>query len=94
MNEAMCSFDALTSLTKLLYEAKNTFGIRVEPKGLTIDFKNERTYKKLIEENFHKAPMGCEEESKEGDDLNGYPQDGSTRETTAVVQSKKAPEML
>jgi hypothetical protein len=70
MNEAVCSFDAFTSLTKLLYEAKNTFGIRVDPKGLTIDFKNERTYKKLIEENFHKPkqPVGFEEESKEGED--------------------------
>jgi fumarate reductase subunit C len=54
MAEAMCSFDVFTSLTKILYEAKNTFGMRVEPKALTIDFKNERTYKKLIEENFHK----------------------------------------
>lgn len=92
MLEAACSFDVFTSLTKLLYEAKNTFGMRIEPKALTIDFKNDRTYKKLIEENFHKPKNSAlaEEESKEIEEY-AIQLDGSTRETTI---SKKAPEML
>ena len=61
-----------------------------------MDFKNERTYKKLIEENFHKPKQNnIDEESKEGEDGGalGIALDGSTRETTAV-SSKKTPEML
>jgi hypothetical protein len=52
--EAICGMDLITSITKLLYEAKNQLGMKLEPKHVKIEFKSEKRYKELIEENFQK----------------------------------------
>lgn len=96
-HEAPCSFDMITTISKILLEAKQSFGVKMDAKSLYIDLKSEKSYKKLIEENFQKpkpAVSAYDEESKEGEEgPGGMMMDGSTRETTAV-QSKKSPEML
>ena len=84
----------ITSLTKLLYEAKNSLGVRIEPKALHIDFKSEKRYKELIEENFQKPKLrDINEEEKIEEDYMMNNMDGSTRETTAL-SSKKSVEIL
>ena len=94
MHSALCTFDTITALTKLLHEAKYQMGARIEPKAVHIDFKSEKRYKELIEENYQKpkqimqAGMGEEEKNEEEGQL--MQMDGSTREATAA--SKKSPE--
>lgn len=44
----------IASISKIIYEAQASLGIRLEPKGLRIDFKNEKRFKDLIDENFQK----------------------------------------
>lgn len=93
--EAICTFDMITSLTKLLYEAKHSLGVRIEPKAMHIDFKSEKRYKELIEENFQKPKVrDMNEDEKIDEDYQMNNMDGgSTRETTAL-SSKKSPEIL
>ncbi len=45
----------MTTITKLLHEARVALGVKIEPKSLLVDFKNERAYRKLIEENFQRV---------------------------------------
>ena len=60
--EAVCSFDLMTSITKILTEAQATMGFKFEPKAIRVDLKDDR--KQKIEEHFQKAEPQLEE-SKE-----------------------------
>lgn len=60
--ETFCNFDFIASITKLIYEARTSLGIRLDHRAIKIDFKNERKYKDMIEENFQKWEGSKEEE--------------------------------
>lgn len=44
----------IASLSKLIYESRGQLGIKLNPGALKIEFKSEKRYKELIEENFQK----------------------------------------
>ena len=60
--EALCNFDMITSITKILAEAQASMGFKFEPKAIRVDLKDER--KQKIEDYFQK-PQVPVEESKE-----------------------------
>lgn len=44
----------IASLSKLIYEARGQLGVRLDPRAVRIEYKSEKRYKELIEENFQK----------------------------------------
>lgn len=54
--DASCSFDMITQISRLVAEAKQQLGVRLDPRSLKIDFKSEKRYREMADENFQKPP--------------------------------------
>jgi len=71
-----------------MYEAKN-LGVLIDPKILKIDFKSDKRYREIIDENFQKS----KEQSKvnsDDDPLSIYGEDGNATNENSLKESKKS----
>jgi len=67
-----------------MYEAKN-LGVLIDPKILKIDFKSDKRYREIIDENFQKS----KEQSKvnsDDDPLSIYGEDGNATNENSLKE--------
>jgi hypothetical protein len=81
--DALCSLDLITSISRLVQEARQNLGVRLDPRHLRIDFKSDKKYREMADEYFQKRESAKTTADMDMDD-----------ELQGSVQSRKAPELV
>ena len=91
-NEAICSSETITTLTKLLFDCSK-YGFHLAPRSVRVDVRGEKRYQEIIKETYQKKVTTENAKTNALEDEN-EDQNGISTHENSMRDSRKPPEIL